>query len=193
MGSWGHDRVWEREVVRKIREGGRAPEAYALYEGAVSHETGERAGLLTGLVYYDDVEAAERAAKNRDFRESLRAAQEAAAIRNAKETAERKVREIARAAARRAEDAKHAEQRAQWEKEAEARRGKYELHRLIEIAELAEHARQENQIMLSRWICTVCGGKSVIERKNPGYQITCLSCEKTAWGSHKSLWEVLSK
>ena len=43
---WGHDYAWERAVVRKIREGGAAPEVYALYEGAISHETPERAGLL---------------------------------------------------------------------------------------------------------------------------------------------------
>ena len=193
MGSWGHDRVWEREVVRRIREGGRAPEAYALYEGAISQETGERAGLLTGVVYYDEVEAAERAAKNRDFRESLRAAQEAAAIRNVERAAEKKARADEARAKRVAEDAKHAAERVKWAKEAEERRAAHERNRPIEIAERAEHARQENYIMLSRWTCTVCGGKSIIERKNPGYQITCLSCGKSAWGSHKSLWEVLSK
>ena len=190
---WGHDYAWERAVVQKIRDGGRAPEAYALYEGAVSHETGERAGLLTGLVYYDEVDAAERAAKNRDFRESLRAAQEAAAIRNAAEAAERRARAKEQRIRREEENAKHAAERVKWAKEAEERRAAHERNRPIEIAERAEHARQENYIMLSRWLCTVCGGKSIIERKNPGYQITCLECGKTAWGSHKSLWEVLSK
>ena len=193
MGSWGHDRVWEREVVRRILEGGRAPEAYALYEGAISQETGERAGLLTGVVYYDEVEAAERAAKNRDFRESLRAAQEAAAIRNVERAAEKKARADEARAKRAAEDAKHAAERAKWQKEAEARRGQYELRRPIEIAELVAHTRQENHIMLSRWVCTVCGGKSIIERKNPGYQIQCTSCGKQAWGSHASLWKVLNQ
>ena len=190
---WGHDYAWERAVVRKIREGGAAPEVYALYEGAISHETPERGGLLTGVVYYDEAEAAERAAKNREFRESLRAAQEAAAIRNAKEAAERKARQAEYRAKRDAENAKHAEQRAQWAKEAEERRAAHERNRPIEIAERIEHANQENRIMSSKWVCTVCGSKAIIQRKNPGYQITCLSCEKTAWGSHKSLWEVLSK
>ena len=190
---WGHDYAWERAVVRKIRDGGAAPEVYALYEGAISHETPERAGLLTGVVYYDEAEAAERAAKNRDFRESLRAAQEAAKERNAKAAEEKRARAEEMRAIREAEQAKHAAQREQWRKEAEERRGQYELRRPIERAEHAEHVLQENRIMLSRWVCTVCGGKSTIERKNPGYQITCLSCEKTAWGSHKSLWEVLSK
>ena len=190
---WGHDRVWERAVVRKIREGGAAPEVYALYEGAISHETGERAGLLTGVVFYDEVEAAERAAKNRDFRESLRAAQEAAKVRNAKEAEERKARAADQRARHAEAKAAHEAQLAKWAEETQKRREDYERNRPIEIAERIEHADQEHRIMLSRWVCTVCGGKSIIERKNPGYQITCLSCEKTAWGSHKSLWEVLSK
>ena len=123
---WGHDCAWERAVVHKIREGGRAPEVYALYEGAISHETPERGGLLTGVVYYDEAEAAERAAKNREFRESLRAAQEAAAIRNVREAAERKARQAEYRAKREAEDARHAAQRAQWQKEAEERRAAHE-------------------------------------------------------------------
>ena len=190
---WGHDYAWERAFVRRIREGGRAPEVYALYEGAISHETGERAGLLTGVVYYDEVEAAERAAKNRDFRESLRAAQEAAKVRNAKEAEERKARAADQRARRAEAKAAHEAQLAKWAEETQKRREDYERNRPIEIAERIEHADQEHRIMLSRWVCTVCGGKSIIERKNPGYQITCLDCGKTAWGSHKSLWEVLSK
>ena len=82
---------------------------------------------------------------------------------------------------------------AKWEEETRRRRADYERNRPIEIAERIEHANQETRIMASKWNCTVCGRKSFIERKNPGYQITCMSCEKTAWGSHKSLWEVLSK
>ena len=190
---WGHDYAWERAVVRKIREGGAAPEVYALYDGAISHETGERAGLLTGVVYYDEAEAVERAAKNREFRESLRAAQEAAAIRNVKEAAERKARQAEYRAKRAAEAAKHAEQRAQWQKEAEARRGQYELRRPIEAAERIEHANQENRIMLSRWVCTVCGGKSIIERKNPGYQITCHQLRERCLGISQITLEGLSQ
>ena len=190
---WGHDYAWERAVIRKIREGGRAPEVYALYDGVISHETGERAGILTGIVFYDEAEAAARAAKNRDFRESLRAAQETARIRNAQEAAERKAQAAEYRAKRAKQKAEHAEQHAKLEKEIRQRREAYERNRPIEIAERLEHVNQERRIMESKWICTVCGGKSFIERKNPGYQITCMSCKKTAWGSHKSLWEVLSK
>ena len=189
---WGHDYAWERAVVRKIRDGGAAPEVYALYEGAISHETPERGGILTGVVYHDETEAAERAAKNRDFRESLRAAQEAAAARNAA-AAERKIQAELRRIKRAAEKEERAREHAKWAEETRKRREDYERNRPIEIAERIEHAAQEHRILESKWICTVCGGKSYIERKNPGYQITCMSCEKTAWGSHKSLWEVLSK
>ena len=191
---WGHDYAWERAVVRKIRDGGAAPEVYALYEGAISHETPERGGLLTGVVYYDEAEAAERAAKNREFRESLRAALDAAAARNAAEAAERKARQAElRRIKRAAEKEERAREHAKWAEETRKRRAAHERNRPIEIAERIEHANQENRIMLSRWVCTVCGSKAIIQRKNPGYQITCSSCGKSAWGSHKSLWEVLSK
>ena len=191
---WGHDYAWERAVVRKIRDGGAAPEVYALYEGAISQETGERAGIATGYVYYDEKEAEERATKNREFRESLRAAQEAAKARNAKEAAERKARAAELRAKRAEAEAKRAaEARAMGGERIGRRREEYARNRPIEIAERIEHTNQEHRILLSRWLCTVCGGASKIERKNPGYQITCLSCGKSAWGSHKSLWEVLSK
>ena len=147
---WGHDTAWERAVVRRIRDGGPAPEVYALYDGAISHETGERAGLLTGVVYYDEAEAAERAAKNRDFRESLRAAQEAAKERNAKAAEEKRARAAEMRALREAEQAKHAQRRAQWEKEAQERRTEYERNRPIEIAERIEHGSQEHSIMSSK-------------------------------------------
>ena len=168
-------------------------EVYALYDGVISHETGERAGILTGIVFYDEAEAADRAAKNRDFRESLRAAQETARIRNAQEAEERKARAAEYRAKRAKQKAEHAEQHAKLEKEIRQRREAYERNRPIEIAERIEHAEQENRILLSRWLCTVCGSASKIERKNPGYQITCLDCGKNAWGSHLHLWKVLSK
>jgi hypothetical protein len=190
---WGHDRAWERAVICRIRDGGPAPETYALYEDAISRETGERVGILTGVVYHDAEEAAERVAKTREFRDSLRAAQEAARIRNAKEAAERKARAVEERAKREAERLERESLHLQWERETQERRAEHERTRPAEIAMRIEHAAQEHRIMASKWICTVCGGKSHIERRNPGYQITCLSCGKSAWGSHKSLWEVLSK
>ena len=190
---WGHDYAWERAIVRKIREGGRAPEVYALYEGAISHETGERAGLLTGVVFYDQAEAEERVLKNRDFRESLRAAQEAARDRIAREAEERKARAAEQRARHAEAKAKREAEHAKWAEETRKRREDYERNRPIEIAERIEHAAQEHRILASKWLCTVCGGKSRIERKNPGYQIQCTSCGKQAWGSHASLWKVLSQ
>ena len=190
---WGHDYAWERAIVSKIRDGGRAPEVYALYEGAISHETGERAGLATGYVYYDQAEAEERALKNKEFRESLRAAQETARVRNAEEAAERKARAAEQRDKRAEAKAQREAEWAKWMEEDRLRREEYALRQPFEAAERREHANQENRIMLSRWLCTVCGGKSIIERKNPGYQITCLDCRKSAWGSHQSLWKVLSQ
>ena len=190
---WGHDYAWERAVVRKIREGGAAPEVYALYEGAISHETSERAGLATGYVYHDEAAEAERAAKARAFRASVRAAQEAAKERNAKEAEERKMRAAEEIAKRADAKAARAAEHAKWIEEDRRRREEYARSRPIQIAERIEHASQEHRILSSKWICTVCGGKSFIERKNPGYQITCMSCEKSAWGSHASLWKVLSQ
>ena len=190
---WGHDYAWERAVVRKIRDGGAAPEVYALYEGAVSHETGERAGLATGYVYYDQAEAEERALKNKQFRESLRAAQEAAKLRNAEEAAERKARAAEQRAKRAEAEAKRKAEHAKWMEEDRRRRNEYALRQPIVDAEKLEYANQEKRILLSRWLCTVCGGKSLITRKNPGYQITCFACGKSAWGSHQSLWKVLSQ
>ena len=190
---WGHDYAWERAVVRKIREGGAAPEVYALYEGAISHETSDRTGFATGYVFHNEGEAAERAAKDRDFRASVHAAQEAAKERNAKEAEERKIR-AAEERARRAAGQSRARRRA-CEVAKEDRRAERGIYRTrpIQIAERVEHASQEHRILSSKWICTVCGGKSFIERKNPGYQITCMSCERSAWGSHASLWKVLNK
>ena len=192
---WGHDYAWERAVVRKrsAKSGVRAPEVYALYEGAISHETSDRTGFATGYVFHNEGEAAERAAKERAFRTSVRAAQEAAKERNAKEAEERKIRAAEEQARRAAAKAARAAEHAKWMEEDRRRREEYARTRPIQIAERIEHINQERRIMLSRWTCTVCGGKSFIERKNPGYQITCMSCEKSAWGSHASLWKVLSQ
>jgi hypothetical protein len=190
---WGHDRAWERAVICRIRDGGPSPETYALYEDAISRETDERAGILTGVVYHDAEEAAERVAKTREFRDSLRTAQEAAKVRIAREAAERKQRAKEQRIKREEERAEYERLHAQWEQETRQRREEYLRTRPAEIAMRIEHAAQEHRVMASKWICTVCGGKSHIERRNPGYQITCMSCGKTAWGSHKSLWEVLSK
>ncbi len=190
---WGHDYAWERAVVRRIRDGGAAPEVYALYEGAVSHETGERAGLATGYVYFDQAEAEERALKNKQFREGLRAAQETARIRNVEEAAERKARAAEQRDKRAEAEARRAAEHAKWMEEDRRRRDEYVLRRPSEIREKLEYANQENRILSSKWLCTVCGGKSIIERRNPGYQIQCTSCGKQAWGSHQSLWGVLSK
>ena len=190
---WGHDYAWERAVVRKIRDGGAAPECYALYEGAISHETSERAGIPTGYIYHDEEAAAVRALKSRNFRQSLHDAQQEAMVREAARKAAGKAKAEAYRAERAAAKAAHEAQLAKWAEEDRKRREEYALRQPIERAEREAYALQEMHIMSSKWLCTVCGGKSRIERKNPGYQIQCTSCGKQAWGSHKSLWEVLNK
>ena len=192
---WGHDYAWEREIVRRIRDGGRAPEAYALYEGAISHETPERGGLLTGVVYYDEAEAAERAARSREFRESANQTAQEAASASKRRRSSGKERYKPSCAALSAPQRKEERAREACEVGQGSRRAARGLqtNRPIEIAERIEHANQENRIMLSRWVCTVCQGNSIIERKNPGYQIQCTSCGKQAWGSHASLWKVLNQ
>ena len=106
--------------------------------------------------------------------------------------------------------ARQADERAEWEarqKEYAQRQAerverqakeKTELDRMLETMrghapDLAQFQAEEKRILDSKWSCTICGGKSYIERKSPGYQLTCTSCGKTAWGSHAALWKVLSQ
>ena len=41
---------------------------------------------------------------------------------------------------------------------------------------------EERRILNSKWTCTVCGGKSYIERKSPGYQLTCCRAARRRGG-----------
>jgi DNA repair exonuclease SbcCD ATPase subunit len=126
-------------------------------------------------------------------RQAQRKADEEAAIR----------RQVARAE----REAKARAEHEAWERELQQRalaraerqgKEKDELDRMLatmrgRAPDMEGFLAEERRILNSKWTCTVCGGKSYIERKSPGYQLTCLSCGKTAWGSHKALWEVLSK
>jgi hypothetical protein len=113
------------------------------------------------------------------------------------------IKEAARAARQAEEQARWEawrEERAQRAAERAERQGKEkaELDRMLatmrgRAPDVAGFQAEERRILDSKWSCTVCGGKSTIERKSPGYQLTCLECGKTAWGSHKALWEVMSK
>ena len=106
-------------------------------------------------------------------------------------------RQAERAARQRAEQEALDKQFAERQAERAARQAKerIELDRMVadvRAPDVAKFQAEEKRILDSKWTCTVCGGKSTIERKSPGYQLTCLSCGKTAWGAHSSLWKVLS-
>lgn len=88
-------------------------------------------------------------------------------------------------------------QQRQAEKAERQAKERTELDRMLEAArdrapDVVGFQAEERRILDSKWSCTVCGGKSTIERKSPGYQLTCISCGKSAWGSHTALWKVLS-
>lgn len=187
---WGHDRTWERSVVERIRAGGPAPAVASVYdvpqaylstdgiyaEGWEHAEEYAKDAIRTGAAYLNDEAIAARALQRKLFREGVREAQAKAKARKDKENASRREK-------RRAED----EERREWLKRSEKRDKRIQKER-----DDWNHQAEERRILASKWICTICKGKSVIERKNDGYQITCMSCGKTAWGSHESLMKVLN-
>ena len=125
-------------------------------------------------------------------READKAAKEEVAIRLLAARAEREAKSRAEYEAWQKEQQQRALERAE-------RQGKEkdELDRMLETMrghapDLAQFQAEEKRILDSKWSCTICGGKSYIERKSPGYQLTCISCGRTAWGAHSSLWKVLS-
>ena len=106
--------------------------------------------------------------KRQAQREADAEAKEEAAIRRQAERAEREARQQAEWEAWRKEHATTRAERAE-------RQGKEktELDRMLETMrgrapDLAEFQAQEKRILDSKWSCTVCGGKSYIERKSPG-------------------------
>ena len=192
-GPWGHDREWERSVVERIRRDGVGPEIMSFYEptpnwdlvgvnaGGWEHaERHAKDAIRAGAVYLNDEAIAKRVAQRKLWREGVREAMAEGAAKRAKEAADRKAREAAIAAEHRAWD-KQQEERARRAREQQAE------------WDSAPSLNEQLRIMGSRWICTVCNGKSRIERDGAGYRITCFDCGKSAWGSHASLWKVLSQ
>ena len=89
--------------------------------------------------------------------------------------AEREARQRAEREARDKEQAQRNAERA--ERQAKER---IELDRMLAAMrgsspDVAKFLAEEKRILDSKWSCTVCGGKSYIERKSPGYQLTCLA------------------
>ena len=168
-------RAAKREQLRQGMEEVRA--AWQAYEAG----TGPRP--VSGDPFVDQKRQAQRKADA--------AAKEEAAIRQQAARAERDAKARAEYEAWKKQDAER-----QAERQERQAKERIELDRMVadvRVPDTAKFQAEEKRILDSKWSCTVCGGKSYIERKSPGYQLTCISCGKSAWGSHKALWEVLSR
>jgi rubrerythrin len=210
-GPWGHDRIWERSVVEQIRRGGAAPqmadtgptpylEPVGSYADGWEHaEARSKDAIRTNAVYLNDEAIAARALQRKLLREGLREALAEAKARQKKITADRLAEAAAKREAKRLWDAQIAErvrkareEQEAWQIEADRRYAEYSAEQRRLRAETQSRYEQE-RILGSKWTCTVCGGVSWIKRDGEGYRITCIGCGKSAWGSHASLWGVLSK
>ena len=193
---WGHDYAWERAVVRKIREGGAAPEVYALYEGDPSPmkpATAPDSRRATSSITRARLQNAPP--RTGLLRASVRAAQEAAKERNAAEAARKKdTSRVAPAiSARRRERRARRRAREVAEGSRRAARGISPHARNLRSPRASRTPAKNIGFIQTSGSAPVCGGKIVHRAQKAGYQITCMSCEKSAWGSHKSLWDVLNK
>jgi rubrerythrin len=212
---WGHDRIWERSVVERIRRGGAAPQMAdtgspvhwdpvgvnaAGWEYAEAHAYN---AIRTNAVYLSDEAIAARKLQRKLLREGVREALAEARERQKKIEADRLAEAAARREAKRLWDAqreererKAREQEVAWFEEEKRRRNenaaKWKAEENRRYEENQSRYEQES-ILGSKWTCTVCGGVSWIKRDGDGYRITCIGCGKSAWGSHASLLAVLSK
>ena len=190
-GPWGHDRAWESEVVRRIREGGPAPcalspydatpsmywENSGLYGGGWQHaEELSKNAIRNNSVFLND----EAIAQRKVFREGVRAAQAEAKARAEKAEADRRANRAAQDEARRAWE----QQRIEYERRAREQR---------ELWEADDHAQQVKRIMASKWVCVACSAPSSLAVEDNGYRLACSACGKTAFGSHESLWRIVSR
>jgi hypothetical protein len=204
-GPWGHDRAWERSVVEQIKRGGAAPRMVdagsptywdpAGVDGWEYAEERSKNAIRTNAVYLNDEAIAARALQRKLLREGVREALAEAAERAKKLEADKKAEVEAKRETQRAWEAKQEERERKareeheaWQKEGDQRNA--EAARRYE----ENKARYERERILgSKWTCTVCNGVSGIRLDGEGYRITCAKCGKTAFGSHASLWGVLSK
>ncbi len=208
-GPWGHDRPWERSVVEQIKRGGAAPRMVdsgsptywepAYVDGWEHAEAHSKDAIRTNAVYLNDQAIAARAQQRKLLREGIREALAEAKERRKKVAADRLAEAAARREAQRAWDAKLEERnrkareaREDWQAEADRRYVEYLAEQRRLRAETQSRYEQE-RILGSKWTCIVCNGASGIKRDGDGYRITCTQCGKSAWGSHASLWGVLSK
>ena len=214
-GPWGHDRTWERSVVERIKRGGPAPqmvdtgspaylEPVGSYADGWEHaEARSKDAIRTNAVYLNDEAIAARALQRKLLREGIREALAEAKERAKKYKADKQAEAEAKRQARRAWEAKleerlrkEREERDAWFEEDKRRRNEQRAKWLEGENRRHEEnkARYESERILgSKWVCTICNGASWIKRDGDGYRITCIGCGKSAWGSHASLWGVLSK
>ena len=183
-GPWGTIRDWERSVER-IPPPGLAPPAESIdtphwdpvgayADGWEQAEARSANAIRSGAVLsLNDEAIAKRQLQRKLLREGVREALAEAKINREKAEADRRVRakeqveEYRRWQAGQAErERKWREQQEAWDKES-ARIYAESQRKAIEASKEPDRLR----ILMSKWLCTVCGGKSKIERKNEGYQI----------------------
>jgi hypothetical protein len=214
-GPWGHDRTWERSVVEQIKRGGAAPqmadtgptpywEPVGSYADGWEHaEARSKDAIRTNAVYLNDEAIAARALQRKLLREGIREALAEAKERAKKVEADKRAEAAARAEAQRLWNAKQAErirkereERDAWFVEEHRRRDEQRAKWLEGENRRYEENKsryEQERILGSKWVCTICNGASWIKRDGEGYRITCIQCGKTAWGSHAALYGVLSK
>ena len=155
--------------------------------------------IRTNAVYLNDEAIAARKLQRKLLREGVREALAEAKERQKKIESDRLAEAAARREAQRTWDAKQEERNRKAREEREAWQAEIDRRHAEHKAEQdrryeADKARHEQECILgSKWTCTECNGVSWIKRDGDGYRITCIGCGKSAWGSHGSLWGVLSK
>jgi hypothetical protein len=210
-GPWGHDRTWERSVVERIKRGGPAPQMVDTESPAYLHPVGAYAdgwehaearskdAIRTNAAYLSDEAIAARKLQRKLLREGIREALAEAKERAKKLKADMQAEAEAKRQARRAWEAKleervrkAREEQEAWFEEDKRRRNEYAAKWKEE--ENRRQARYETERILgSKWSCMECNGVSWIKRDGEGYRITCIGCGKSAFGSHASLWGIVSK
>jgi hypothetical protein len=183
---FGHDWAWEREVVRRIRDGGPAPQMYSSSDPAIPVWEGQLP-LRTGEARWAREDTEEQSEVRQKLRDELREALAENAARVKKNREEKRAREAEKREADRI-----------WRESAEARITA--TRRAAEEWEQEARFRNEQyRILSSKWSCMACGSKAFIKAhkqgEDDGYMLTChgLLCGKTAWGKHESLMKVLNQ
>jgi rubrerythrin len=182
------DHEWEASLVERIQRRGEGPHVLSIDDlcPSASYETVDPQGgweaaerrsqnaVRANSAWLTDVAIARRKELREAYKEDLARQREAAA----KEREEREKQEAA--------------ERLVWQTRREERRKEQEAYTAARDAEL-KHDGEVRNILYGKWSCTVCNGVAMVEKSDDGYLLTCLSCRKTAWGSHEALAKVLAR